>query len=147
MLQEKLAELPLDLRLLLQEPLVDDVADIRRAEVHAELGREAVLQLADVVRLGLVFQLLLPRREEPDAPLEALPELRDEGLELQHPALVLVDVLAHLVDDDEEGPVLGAEMDHRVDGLDDLAYARPRTRTGPGTAVDPARRVAVTARG
>ena len=125
---------------------MDDVADVRRAEVHAEVRREAVLELAEVVVLSLVLELLLAGGEEPHAALELLPQLRDERLELEHPALVLVDVLAHLVDHDEERLPLATLLEHRLDGLDDLAHARARAGARAGAAVDPARRLRVALR-
>ena len=62
-LLEERAELRLGLGLLLQQPPVDDVADVRRREVHAELRREAVLRPDQERVVGLLVELLLAERE------------------------------------------------------------------------------------
>jgi hypothetical protein len=101
-LLEEIPKTVFHLGLLLEQPLVDDIADVRRRQVDAEVRWKTVLELGEVVGLRLVLELLLACGEKPDASLEPLPQLGDERLELQHPALVLVDVLAHLVDHEEE---------------------------------------------
>ncbi len=140
---EQLAQQRLVLLALGEQPLVDDVADVGRVQVDAQRRREAVLELADVVRLVGVLELLLAGREDPDQSLQLLAELGDERLQRQHPVLVLVDVLAHLVDDDEERLALGADGEHRVDGLDHLAHAGADPGARAGARVEPAHRVDV----
>ena len=64
-LLEHRPELRVDLGPLLEEPPVDDVADVRRGEVHAELRREAVLRPDEERVVGLLVELLLPEGDEP----------------------------------------------------------------------------------
>ena len=146
MLLETLAQLSLESRLLLQQPLVDDVAAVRGAQMDPELGWEAILQLADVAGFRLVFELLLAGGEQPDAALEPLAQLGHEGLELQHPALVLVNVLADLVDDDEERLVRGSDVEHRADRIHHLADAGAGAGARPGAVVDPGARLGIAIR-
>ncbi len=72
MLLEELAQLSGRLGGLLQQALVDDVADVRGGEVDAQLGWEAVLELAEDVGLVGLFELLLAGHEQPRLALEPL---------------------------------------------------------------------------
>ncbi len=49
---------------------MDDVADVGRGQVHAELGREAVLGPDEERVVGLLVELLLAEGEEPGLALE-----------------------------------------------------------------------------
>ena len=119
-----------------------DVADVGRGKMHTELLLEATLELAEQVSLVGLFELLLASHEEPRFAFETLAQFRDEGLQLEHALLVLVDVLRDLVDDDKEGLALGAAVEHvcnRPRGLGDGGGLRE----GAGAGRDPRHGVCV----
>ena len=132
---------------LLQEALVDDVADVRGGEVNAKRGGEAVLQLREGIRSRFFLELLLAGREEPDASLQPLSEVRDEGLELEHPVIVVVNVLADLVDDEEESLSRGPSVEHRRDVAGHLFDGGPRGGPVAGVTVEPGSSVRDNGRG
>ena len=115
MLLEQCAELRVRFRPLLEEPPVDDVADIRRGEVHAELGRETVFRPDEEGVIGLLVELLLPEREEPGLALEPGAEGRRERAQPIDAVLVGEDVLGNLIDDEEERRARAAELEHIAD--------------------------------
>ncbi len=137
--QLRLLQLPLP-----QQALVHHLADVRDAQVDAERRREAILELHDGRRhSGALLELLLPRGEEPGAALHALTQGRHEGLQGQHAVLVVVDVLAHLVHDDEERPPRQAPVEHLLDGQHRLVGGALAREGGAAAAVHPGHGVLV----
>lgn len=73
--------------------------------------------------------------------LHPLPERRHEGLEREHPVVVVVHVLAHLVDDEEQRPPRAALVHHLLDRLHRLVRGPLALEARPRAAVHPRHRV------
>ena len=131
---------------LAEQPFVDHIADVRCSEVHTEMEREAVLELANATLVVTVFELLLSSGEQPHLALELLSQVGDKRLQGQHAVGVLMDVLTHLVNDQEERLAGGAVAQHITDGLGRFGDGRANTRLCASTAVDPAHRIHVAVR-
>ena len=141
-LLEHRAELRVDFRPLLEQPPVDDVADIRRGEVHAELGRKTVLRPDKEGVIGLLVELLLPEGDEPGLALEPGAEGRRERSEPIDAILVRQDVLRNLIDDEEERRPGPSELEHIADRGNRI-LRRLALGIRPGAAHVPAHRVGV----
>ena len=142
MLTEELSQLLVCLGCLLEQTLVDDVADVGGGKMDAELLLEAALEFAEHRGLVGLFELLLAGHYEPRLALKTLAQFRDEGLQLEHALLVLVDVLRDFVDDDEERLARGTAVEHvrdRPRGFSDGGGLRNCT----GTGHDPGHRIRV----
>jgi hypothetical protein len=140
---EQLAQERVVVGRLLEQALVDHVADVGAGQVHAQAGREAVLQLHDGAGLGRVVELLLAGGQEPHLAPELLPQRRHEGLELEHPIVHLVHVLADLVDHQEQRLARLTQIEHGLDGLHHLLHRAAAAVLGASAAVDPAHRLQV----
>jgi len=106
-------------RCLLQEALVDDVADVGHVQVDAQAGWEPVLQLPMLLASELSSSFCWPVASSQTRPFRRWPSWT-RSFAGQHALLVLVDVLTDLVDDKED-PLFGcAPIQHGSDGLDDL---------------------------
>ena len=137
-LLEQRPQVSKDELLLAEQALVDDVADVGDAEVDAERGREAILELEDGAgHAGALLQLLLPGGEQPRPPLHPLPERRHERLEREHAIVVVVHVLADLVDDHEERHPRAAPLHHLLDGLHRFVRRALALEARAAAAVDP----------
>ncbi len=126
------------LGLLLEQAPVDDVTDVGRAEVDAELRGKRSSRLGERDAGGVV-ELLLARGEEPDAALEPRAQVGDEALDLEHAIFVVVYVLAHLVDDEEESAPRRALREHALDGADAVDDGRGLIALSEALRVEPAR--------
>ena len=142
---EQAAQLGVGLRGLLQQALVDDVADVGRGQVDPQLGREAVLGPDQEGLVRLLVQLLLAQGQEPGAALERGPERGGEGAQPVDPVLAGEDVLGHLVHHQEEGRIGAAEAQHVADGAHRL-FGGFVAGMGARTAGEPAHRVRVVTR-
>ena len=92
-LPETLAQHLLGFWFFLKQTFVNDVANVGGRQMDAELWLEATLELAEHVGVVGLFEFLLAGHEEPRFAFESLSEFGDEGLQLEHPLLILVDVL------------------------------------------------------
>jgi hypothetical protein len=141
---KQLAQELVGLGLLVQEAAVDDVADVGVGEVHAQLGREAVLGPGEERLARALVDLLLAERHQPHLAVQAGAEGRGEGAQAVGAVVVVQDVLRDLVDDQEQGRVLAraAKLEHVADGLDGLV-GRLAAGMGAGPAGVPGHRVGV----
>jgi hypothetical protein len=122
--------------LLVQEAAVHDVADVRRREVHAELGGEAVLGPDEERVVGALVELLLAQGEEPGAAAQAGAEGGGEGAQAVDAVAAVDDVLGDLVDDQEQRGLGCAEAEHVGDGGDGL-FGGVEVGLGAGAAREP----------
>jgi hypothetical protein len=113
------------------------------ARCTRRLRREAVLQLADGAGLGRSSSFCWPVARSHTRPLQRCPSAATKDWSLSMRLVVLVDVLADLVDHEEQRLARLTLIEHRLDGLDDLLHRSCRRRAGAGTAVDPAHRLHV----
>ena len=139
---EDCAELRVHLRPLPEEPLMDDVADICRGEVHAKLGRESVFGPDEEGLIGLFVDLLLPECQEPGLAFEPRAQGGRERPEAIDAVLVREHVLRDFVDDEEERRAGLTELEHIADG-GHRVFGRLALGAGAGAAHEPAHRVGV----
>ena len=110
---------------LVEHALLDDLVDAAGGEGEARL--EATLDLGEVVADDHhhLIDGLLAGDDHPDAALALGADLLDEGLQVQHEVHVVVEVLAHLVDHEQEAEATvglrGATLAVLVDVAHELA--------------------------
>jgi hypothetical protein len=110
------AQLGLGRGRFVQQALVDDIADIGGGEMDAQLGRESILRPDQERLVGLLVELLLTERQEPDTPLEAGAEGSRESSQPVDAILAREDVLGNLVHHQKQRGVGSAEAQHVADG-------------------------------
>ena len=142
MLFESFAEFVFAFARLLQQPPVDDIANVGGCQMDAKLRRKAVLCPDEECIAGLFVDLLLAKSKQPCLSLQLATQFRSHCPQPVHPLLIGKHVLRNFVDDKEQRPVRLAETHHFADGVD--GFRRRIGNRCSSSAVDPAHGIDVT---